>query len=74
MAYKKDCFGFKDCKPPCCKILTELVCGYKDTCSFYKSKQQFRDDLIRIHGTDDMKRIMRQVNEAAEAKRACGAK
>lgn len=48
---KEDCFAY----PPRafkheCGCLTELVCE-SGKCSFYKSKKQFRDDLMRIHGT-----------------------
>lgn len=40
MGIKKDCFAYRLGR---CSILTEMVCR-RDTCSFYKTKEQMERD------------------------------
>lgn len=44
MEEKKDCFGYK--VSGYCGVLVEMVCKHRN-CSFYKSKQQFKEDAKR---------------------------
>ena len=41
---KKDCFGFKK---GVCTVLSEMVCKDHECCTFYKTKQKFREDARR---------------------------
>lgn len=52
-----DCFAFghKDGKP-FCKCLTEMFCNRRK-CTFYKTKKQFDDGLMKYNGTTDTKII-----------------
>lgn len=44
MEGKRDCFGYKVSNY--CGVLVEMVCKRR-SCSFYKSKQQFKEDAQR---------------------------
>lgn len=57
---KDDCFAFKIRGGlPWCKCLVEIMCAHRK-CPFYKSAEQYESELIKIHGTDDLKKIGEQ--------------
>jgi hypothetical protein len=47
--------------------MTDMVCRYT-TCSFYKSKEQYKGELMKIHGTTNFREIERQYIERMEMK------
>lgn len=53
----KDCFAFahKDGKP-FCRCLMEMFCARRK-CTFYKTKQQYEDGLMKYNGTTDTAKI-----------------
>ena len=44
MEIKKDCFAYSE-KNKECRALSELVCKYKDKCSFYMTKEQYIEKM-----------------------------
>lgn len=58
MEGKKDCFGYKTSSY--CSVLTEMVCRKKGKCSFYKTKQEFEEDLIKYgwNGETNLKELI----------------
>ena len=68
METKKDCFGYHTTGGrPICSCMTDMVCRYT-TCSFYKSKEQYKGELMKIHGTTNFREIERQYIERMEMK------
>lgn len=43
---KKECFAWMPTNNRC-GVLTETICKNKEVCNFYKTKQQFKEDLAK---------------------------
>lgn len=55
---KTDCFGY-DKMTERCMILKETVC-HCDTCSFYKTQEQYRQDRERYMTTEEEYKLRRK--------------
>ncbi len=45
---------------PVCKILTELVCSYKE-CPFYKTPTQFEIGIIKLNHREEIREKQREL-------------
>lgn len=71
---KRDCFAFlqktffrddTQITGEICTALNSLVC-VKEDCPFYKNDVQWREELIRNHGTDSLKHILQEYQDSKQ--------
>ena len=67
----RDCFAFREkiflrcnelVSARTCTALNNLVCA-KEQCPFYKPKEQWEKELLKIHGTESLDAILTEYQE-----------
>lgn len=52
-----------------CDALSEMLCVCSSSgCPFYKNRTQYNDELVRIHGTSSIPRILSSYNGLTHAR------